>query len=99
MRLTLEFEPAQATLVVVDGGERVEVRGNPAVGATYTGDTLDRLVAGLPKTVDISGLFADGVVHLRPGDAAVVRLFLKEEDRLRALVLSSPLHRRGNMKQ
>ena len=89
MRLRLEFAPDMAVLIITDGGERTEVRGNPCVGAKFEGDTLDRLVAGLPKTANVSALFADDEVHLRPGDAAWVRSFLAEEDRLRGLLRAS----------
>ena len=41
MRLTLEFSPTVAVLVVEDGGETVEVRGNPKVGSLFVGDRLE----------------------------------------------------------
>ena len=91
MRLHLEFAPDMAVLTIVDGGERVEVRGNPAVGSKYIGDMLDRIVAAIPRTVNISELFADEVVHVRPDNARIIRGQLAEEDRLQALMLGSCL--------
>jgi len=96
MRLNLEFTPEQAILIISDRGERTEVRGNPAVGGKYIGDPLDRIVAGLPKTVNVSGLFADDFVHLRPDDARVVRAALAQEDEWRRLILTSTHYRAGD---
>ena len=89
MRLKLEFSSAQAVLTVFDRGERTEVRGNPFVGAKFIGDTLDRLVAAFPKTVNTSDLFADNEVHLRPEDAQVIRACLKKENDLRQRLFAS----------
>jgi len=93
MRLELEFTPEQAVLTVIDGGERTEVRGNPLVGTTYEGDTLDRLLAALPGP-QVSVLHSGAVLHLRSEDAVVVRDFLKREDELRRLILVAPAKRK-----
>ncbi len=93
MRLHLEHGPDQAVMVVSDAGWRTEIRGNPLVGSTFTGDELDRLVAALPPTVNMSGLFAEETIHLRPGDAVVVRSLLEREEDLRRRLRSSLLRR------
>lgn len=89
MKLTLEFNPGIATLVITESnGERMEVRGNPGVGSTYDGDTLDRLIGSLNRMVNVSALFAGETVHLRGDWANEVRVFLTEENRLRELIFS-----------
>ena len=72
-------------------GGVTEVRGNAAVGAHYSGDTLDRLIGSLNRMVNVSSRFADETVHLREDWAREVRAFLAEEDRLRALMLAGVL--------
>ena len=89
MRLTLEFSPTVAVLVVEDGGETVEVRGNPKVGSLFVGDRLDRVVSKLPKTVNISDLFADVTVNVRPDDAKVVRDALAWEEEVTRRMFAS----------
>lgn len=90
MKIRLEFDTDQATLVITEGnGEVTEVRGNAKVGAYYSGDTLDRLIGSLNKMVNVSSLFADDEVHLRSDWAQEVRAFLTEEDRLRTLLFTS----------
>ena len=97
MKLRLEFQKEMAVLVVTEGnGEVTEVRGNAAVGAHYSGDTLDRLIGSLNRMVNVSALFADDTVHLREDWAREVRAFLAEEDRLRALMFAGELKERWN---
>ena len=90
MKLTLEFDPGLATLVITESnGERIEVRGNAGVGSYYAGDVLDRLIGSLNPMVNVSALFAGNTVHLRDDWAGEVRSFLANENRLRELLFSS----------
>ena len=81
MRINLEIDPAAnlSVLVVIDKGRRTEVRGHLGGGTDWVGDRLDLLIAALPRSVNISALFADEVRHLREQDAQVVRRFLEGE--------------------
>lgn len=97
MKLTLEFNSALATLVIVESnGDKTEVRGNPGIGSYYAGDTLDRLIGALNPMVNVSALFAGETVHLREDWACEIRAFLIEENRLRGLILSGELRRKNH---
>ena len=78
MNMHLEFDHAQqmAVLVIIDRGHKTEVRGHIRVGTDWVGDPLDSLLAILPRTINISALFADEVRHIRADDAQVVREWL-----------------------
>lgn len=92
MKLTLEFNPGLATLVIAESnGDKIEVRGNAGVGSYYAGDTLDRLIGSLNPMVNVSALFAGETVHLHRDWANQIRAFLNEENRLRGLILVGEL--------
>jgi hypothetical protein len=79
MQINLEFdgEADLAVMVIIDKDHRTEVRGHLGVGTDWVGDQLDLLLAALPRTINISSLFANEVRHLREQDAQAVRNFLK----------------------
>ena len=81
MSLRLDQQPDRATLIIESAGERVEVRGHPAVGAVYEGGRLDRLINAIPKRADLSALFAGETRNLPPEltDPVIDALELEEE--------------------
>jgi hypothetical protein len=91
MRLHLTWQPDYALLTVLDGGELTEVRGHKLVGSAYIGDRLDRVIAAMPRTVNLSELFADVVIHVRDEDARAIRAALRREDQLVAAIKKSTL--------
>jgi hypothetical protein len=66
MSLTLDQQPDRATLIIESAGEKVEVRGHPAVGSVYEGGSLDRVINAIPKRADLSALFAGETRNLPP---------------------------------
>ena len=83
MRLWMEFLPDMAVLHILDGGERTEVRGHPAIGTFYEGGRLDRILAGLKdNNFNVSTLFAEDVLHVRSGGGEPIRELLRTEEEL-----------------
>ena len=78
-----------AVLHVFDGDSRIEVRGHRGVGTRWTGDRLDRVLSGLPKTVNVSALFADDQVGLRSHEAETMRALLAREEEIVASIMLS----------
>jgi len=72
MSLTLEQQEGVATLVVRSGDQKIEVRGQPGVGAVYEGGSLDRVIDAIPRRANISTLFAGETLHIPPDVAAPV---------------------------
>lgn len=87
MRLWLEFTPDAAVLHIVDGGQRTEVRGHPAVGTYYEGSRLDRVLNGIrDANFNLSTLYAEDVLHVRAGHGEPIRELLRiEEDYVKRL--------------
>ena len=91
MKLWLEFHLDMAVLHVWDRGHRTEVRGHPGVGTVYMGDRLDRVLAALPRRVNVSLLFADQVATCWGDDKEIVREALRREDEMTAALLASKM--------
>lgn len=82
MTIWLDQKPDRATLVIESGGQRIEVRGHPRVGAYYEGGRLDRIINSIPKMVNISALFAGEKRHLSSDMAVSVLDALEFEDEM-----------------
>lgn len=80
MNMRLHFLPDLAVLVINDDGHRIEVRGHKGIGTDYLGDRLDRIISAMPRTVNLSELFADNKVGVRSPDAVPIRAALARED-------------------
>lgn len=82
MWMRLEFTDGLAVLHIHEGDHRIEVRGHPRVGTDYIGDRLDRVLSAIPRTVNISELFAENKVGVRSTDAMAVWGALAREETL-----------------
>jgi hypothetical protein len=77
----MEFLPSMAILHIMDGQERTEVRGHPAIGTVYEGSRLDRVLDGLGAArFNLSTLYAEQVLHVKSARGEPVRELLRIED-------------------
>jgi len=83
MTLKLDQQPDRATLIIESGGQRVEVRGHPAVGSRFEGSPLDRIIDSIPKKVNLSALFANEQRHLSADLADPILDALEKEEEIR----------------
>jgi hypothetical protein len=83
MTLKLDQQPDRATLIIESGGQRIEVRGHPAVGSRFEGSPLDRIIDSIPKEVNLSALFANEQRHLSADLADPILDALEKEEEIR----------------
>jgi len=93
IELVFQDNPRMGIAVVRDGkknkAQRTEVRGNFSVGTEWTGDRLDRFISALPRTVNISELFAGNGVGVRREDRDAIREWLAKEEKLTNLMVAA----------
>ena len=89
MTLKLDQQPDRATLIIECGGQRVEVRGHPAVGSRFEGSPLDRIIDSIPKKVNLSALFANEQRHLSADLADPILDALEKEEEIRRRFFTS----------
>jgi len=89
MTLKLDQQPDRATLIIESGGQRVEVRGHPAVGSRFEGSPLDRIIDSIPKKVNLSALFANEQRHLSADLADPILDALEKEEEMRRRFFTS----------
>ena len=89
MTLKLDQQPDRATLIIESGGQKVEVRGHPAVGSRFEGSPLDRIIDSIPKKVNLSALFANEQRHLSADLADPILDALEKEEEIRRRFFTS----------
>lgn len=91
MSLSLDIREDRSTLTIKCNGQKVEVRGSPAIGTIYEGSALDRIIDALPKELNISALFADEQRHISGKMAQPIVDALEFEDELQRRLFSSKM--------
>lgn len=91
MVIYLDQQPDRATLTIKCNGQRVEVRGHPAVGTYYEGSRLDRIINSIPRKTNLSALFAGESRHISGKWATPIVDALEKEDEIQRRFMSSKL--------